>query len=96
MSSGQEVGDIFAYGKGPATALLRSPTVIIASIALWGMNILLFRLFGIDHVRVLTGSSVQNEENKHGLEINKDLENPSSVGVEGLSSLGAKKKKLST
>lgn len=64
MSSGQEVGDIFAYGKGPTTALLRSPTVIIATIALWGMNILLFRKFGIDHVRVLTGGTPQTEDEK--------------------------------
>jgi len=64
MSSGQEVGDIFAYGSGPATALLRSPTVIIATIALWGMNIQLFRKFGIDHVRVLTGGSPQSEDDK--------------------------------
>lgn len=54
MSSGQEVGAIFGEGTGPATALLRSPTVIIASIALWGMNVCLFRLFGIDYVHVLT------------------------------------------
>lgn len=40
--------------EGPATALLRSPTVIIASVALWGMNVCLFRLFGIDYVHVLT------------------------------------------
>ena len=53
MSSGQEVGAIFGDGTGPATALLRSPTVIIASIALWGMNVCLFRLFGIDYVYVL-------------------------------------------
>jgi len=69
MSSGQEVGEIFGAGAGPATALLRSPTVIIASIGLWGMNILLFRCFNIDHVRVLNGgiqdqpqSDVINEE----------------------------------
>lgn len=60
MSSGQEVGDIFGDGHGPATALLRSPTVIIASIALWGMNIRLFRLFGIDHVKVLNGGNNNN------------------------------------
>lgn len=53
MSSGQEVGAIFGDGTGPAAALLRSPTVIIASIALWGMNVCFFRLFGIDYVYVL-------------------------------------------
>lgn len=73
MSSGQEVGEIFGSGTGPATALLRSPTVIIASVGLWGMNIYLFRLFGIDYVKVLTldlmkekeaqGHSDQDEEN---------------------------------
>lgn len=55
MSSGQEVGEIFGSGSGPATALLRSPTVIIASIGLWGMNIFFFRLFGIDYIKVLNG-----------------------------------------
>ena len=55
MSAGQEVGEIFGSGTGPATALLRSPTVIIASIGLWGMNIYFFRLFGIDYVKVLNG-----------------------------------------
>ena len=53
MSSGQEVGSIFGDGTGPTAALLRSPTVIITSIALWGMNVCLFRLFGIDYVHVL-------------------------------------------
>mmetsp|Transcript_39591 Transcript_39591/g.58166 ORF Transcript_39591/g.58166 Transcript_39591/m.58166 type:complete len:489 (-) Transcript_39591:123-1589(-) len=53
MSSGQEVGQIFGEGEGLATSLLRSPTVIIASIGLWGMNVWLFRLFGIDYKRVL-------------------------------------------
>mmetsp|Transcript_20889 Transcript_20889/g.45275 ORF Transcript_20889/g.45275 Transcript_20889/m.45275 type:complete len:513 (+) Transcript_20889:126-1664(+) len=54
MSSGQEVGEIFGDGKGPTTALLRSPTVIIAAVGLWGMNVYLFRLFGIDYAHVLT------------------------------------------
>lgn len=53
MSSGQEVGTIFGEGAGPATAILRSPTVIIATIALWGMNVCLFRIFGIDYAHVL-------------------------------------------
>ena len=53
MSSGQEVGTIFGDGAGPATTILRSPTVIIATIALWGMNVCLFRMFGIDYVHVL-------------------------------------------
>ena len=53
MSSGQEVGEIFGSGTGPATALLRSPTVIIAAVGLWGMNVYLFKLFGIDYEKVL-------------------------------------------
>jgi EXS family len=53
MSSTQEAGDIFGGGAGPAHAMLRSPTVLIASIGLWGMNVYLFRVFGIDHVKVL-------------------------------------------
>lgn len=62
MSSGQEVGVIFGEGTGPATALLRSPTVIIASIALWGMNVSLFRLFGIDYVQILLLDLKKDEE----------------------------------
>ena len=53
MSSTQEVGDIFGEGKGPAQAMLRSPTVLIVSVGLWGMNIFFFHLFGIDYKRVL-------------------------------------------
>lgn len=62
MSSGQEVGAIFGDGTGPAAALLRSPTVIIASIALWGMNVCLFRLFGIDYAYVLQLDLKKDEE----------------------------------
>ena len=64
MSSGQEVGEIFGEGTGPATALLRSPAVIIASVALWGMNVFLFRLFGIDYVRVLLHDLKKEEQEK--------------------------------
>jgi hypothetical protein len=53
MSSTQEVGEIFGQGSGPAHAMLRSPTVLIAAVGLWGMNIYFFRLFGIDYVKVL-------------------------------------------
>jgi hypothetical protein len=53
MSSTQEVGEIFGAGSGPAHAMLRSPTVLIASIGLWGMNVFFFRVFGIDYVKVL-------------------------------------------
>lgn len=53
MSSTQEAGDVFGPGLGPAHAMLRSPTVLIASVGLWGMNIYFFRLFGIDYAKVL-------------------------------------------
>jgi hypothetical protein len=53
MSSTQEVGEIFGAGSGPAHAMLRSPTVLIAAIGLWGMNIYFFKLFQIDYIRVL-------------------------------------------
>lgn len=57
MSSGQEVGQIFGDGTGPATALLRSPIVLISAIALWAMNVALFKYFHIDYVAILTGRS---------------------------------------
>jgi EXS family len=53
MSSTQEVGEIFGEGSGPAHAMLRSPTVLIASVGLWGLNILIFRIFGINYIKVL-------------------------------------------
>mmetsp|Transcript_29740 Transcript_29740/g.71612 ORF Transcript_29740/g.71612 Transcript_29740/m.71612 type:complete len:523 (+) Transcript_29740:240-1808(+) len=53
MSSTQEVGDIFGDGRGPAQAMLRSPTVLIVSVGLWGMNIFLFNLFRINYRYVL-------------------------------------------
>lgn len=62
MSASQEVGEIFGQGSGPATALLRSPTVIIAGIGLWGMNIYLFRAFGIDYKRTFLESSSIKEK----------------------------------
>ncbi|EED91641.1 predicted protein [Thalassiosira pseudonana CCMP1335] len=62
MSSGQEVGSIFGEGAGPAQALLRSPTVIIAAVGLWGMNIYIFRLFGIDYAHVLTLDLIKEKE----------------------------------
>ena len=66
MSSSHEVGEIFGEGNGPASALLRSPTVIIAAIGLWGMNVYLFRLFGIDYVHVLTLDLIKEKENASG------------------------------
>jgi hypothetical protein len=66
MSSTQEVGEIFGSGSGPAHAMLRSPTVLIASIGLWGMNVYFFKLFGIDYVKVLKFDL--DEEKKHAEE----------------------------
>lgn len=57
-----EVGQIFGEGSGPATALLRSPTVIIASVALWGMNVYFFRVFKIDYSHVLLLDIRKEEE----------------------------------
>lgn len=73
MSSGQEVGQIFGDGAGPAAALLRSPTVIIAGIALWGMNVCLFRLFGIDYVYVLTLDLRKEEEDQHARKLKSKI-----------------------
>lgn len=66
MSSTQEVGEIFGAANGPASSLLRSPTVIIASIGLWGMNVYLFRLFGIDYRRVLMLDLIKEKVAKEG------------------------------
>jgi EXS family len=57
----QEVGEIFGEGAGPANAMLRSPTVIIASIGLWGMNIYFFKLFKINYVKVLNHDLVKEQ-----------------------------------
>jgi hypothetical protein len=61
MSSTQEVGEIFGAGSGPAHAMLRSPTVLIASVGLWGMNVFFFGIFGIDYVKVLRHDLLQLE-----------------------------------
>jgi hypothetical protein len=62
MSGTQEVGEIFGAGTGPAHAMLRSPTVLIAAIGLWGMNVYFFRVFGIDYIKVLNHDLVKMEE----------------------------------
>ena len=63
MSATQEVGDIFGSGKGGLyDAMLRSPTVLIASLGLWGMNIYVFKLFSIDYVKVLNHDLIKLEE----------------------------------
>ena len=64
MSSTQEAGEIFGAGKGPAHAMLRSPTVLIASVGLWGMNLFFFRLFRIDYVKVLKHDLLKMEESE--------------------------------
>jgi EXS family len=66
MSATQEVEEIFGQGNGPAHDMLRSPTVLIASIGLWGMNVYLFRVFGIDYVKVLKHDLLKLEEQDMG------------------------------
>jgi hypothetical protein len=61
MSASQEVGEIFGAGSGPAHAMLRSPTVLIASVGLWGMNVYFFRLFGLNYAKVLKHDLLQLE-----------------------------------
>ena len=62
MSSTQEVGDIFGEGRGSAQAMLRSPTVLILCVGLWGMNLFFFRLFGIDYKYVLNLDLIEIEK----------------------------------
>mmetsp|Transcript_1300 Transcript_1300/g.1979 ORF Transcript_1300/g.1979 Transcript_1300/m.1979 type:complete len:445 (+) Transcript_1300:156-1490(+) len=62
MSATQEVGPIFGEGEGPAQAMLRSPTVIIASIGLWGMDLFFYRRFKLDYVSVLNLDLVKERE----------------------------------
>ncbi|KAG7358381.1 EXS family protein [Nitzschia inconspicua] len=65
MSSIQEVGDIFGAGKGPAQAMLRSPTILIFSVGLWGMNLFFYKLFGIDYKYVLMYDLVEMEQEEN-------------------------------
>ena len=74
MSSGQEVGDIFGEGSGPATSLLRSPTVLIASIGLFGMNVYFFHVFKIDYIRVLNLDLEKEKEKVKKSELNSEEE----------------------
>mmetsp|Transcript_12028 Transcript_12028/g.19953 ORF Transcript_12028/g.19953 Transcript_12028/m.19953 type:complete len:491 (-) Transcript_12028:45-1517(-) len=62
MSGTQEVGPIFGEGEGPAQSMLRSPTVIIASIGLWGMNIYFYRKFKLDYVHILNLDLMKERE----------------------------------
>lgn len=70
MSSTQEVGDIFGQGAGSAQAMLRSPTVLILCVGLWGMNIFFYRLFGLDYKYILNYDLVEIE--KEELEKERD------------------------
>jgi EXS family len=82
MSSTQEVGDIFGEGKGPANAMLRSPTVLIVAVGLWGMNLFFFRLFGINYKFVLTYDLMKE---KKKLKENEALPSPpQSTGISDL------------
>jgi hypothetical protein len=45
--------NLFISIVGPAQSMLRSPTVLIVSIGLWGMNVFFFQLFGINFKYVL-------------------------------------------
>jgi EXS family len=65
MSSTQEVGDIFGAGKGLAQAMLRSPTILIFSVGLWGMDLFFYRLFGIDYKYVLMYDLVEMEQEEN-------------------------------
>jgi len=62
MSATQEIGPIFGKGEGPAQAMLRSPTVIIASIGLWGMDLYFYRRFKLDYVSILNLDLVKERE----------------------------------
>jgi len=47
---------------GPASALLRSPIVIIACTALWAMDMYMFRYYRLDYVAIFTGTSKTNKQ----------------------------------
>jgi EXS family len=59
MSSTQEVGEIFGDGVGLAHAMLRSPTVLIAAVGLWGMNLYLFKVFSLDYIKIFQQDLLQ-------------------------------------
>jgi hypothetical protein len=86
MSSTQEVGPIFGKGEGPAQALLRSPTVIILSIGLWGMNIFFFRLFKLDYVQILNLDLVKERQ---ALLVSSDDASEKSSALEQQNSSGS-------
>lgn len=83
MSSTQEVGEIFGQGRGPAHAMLRSPTVLIASVGLWGMNVFFYRLFGINYIKVLQRDLRIIEETEATVQPKKEMEMVEMVGYTG-------------
>lgn len=84
MSSTQEVGEIFGEGSGPAHAMLRSPTVLIAACGLWGMNVLLFKIFKIDYVKVLNHDLVkEKKEQELSLSLSKRSQHDGGSGSGG-------------
>jgi len=80
--SSQEVGEIFGTGTGPAHAMLRSPTVLIASVGLWGVNVYFFRLFGINYVRVLKHDLIKLEHEYDAVKKKDDGPNRSSAQLD--------------
>jgi hypothetical protein len=88
MSSSHEVGEIFGDGKGPATALLRSPTVIIVAVGLWGMNVYLFRLFGIDYAHVLTLDLMKEKEANDRKDEGDESDKENDDGNDNMSNTG--------
>lgn len=79
MSATQEVGEIFATGAGAANATLRSSTILICLIALWGMNMSCFRLFGIDYVKVLYHDLEQRDTPSHPSDPEEDEDDTNDV-----------------
>mmetsp|Transcript_18328 Transcript_18328/g.42227 ORF Transcript_18328/g.42227 Transcript_18328/m.42227 type:complete len:574 (+) Transcript_18328:198-1919(+) len=90
MSSTQEVGDIFGHGKGSAQAMLRSPTVLILCVGLWGMNIFFYRLFGLDYKYILNLDliEIEKEEAEKAQLHSKGSGSPSTFSREVTSSSG--------
>jgi hypothetical protein len=79
MSSTQEAGEIFGAGRGPAQAMLRSPTVLIVSVGLWGMNVFLFRLFGINYQYVLNYDLLAEKEEANRSEDSRQMVRMNSI-----------------
>ena len=81
MSATQEVGEIFGTGSGPAHSMLRSPTVLIVSVGLWGMNVFFFQLFGIRYKDVLSYDlRLEQQQRQHHSENNGTAPAPPMSG----------------